>query len=129
MRIQKTELFFSLLRLRLLPSTKQKFFNTKNVDISIKKKLKNFKAEFLDEIVWYSLIREVHTFWDQLGIWEAWSTFWQHIGFWKKLIKQAEKLSKENWFSKIMVISWVWSREYYKKIGYELKEEYMMKNL
>ena len=125
----KDRTIFSLLRLRLLPSTKQKFFNTKNVDISIKKKLKNFKAEFLDEIVWYSLIREVHTFWDQLGIWEAWSTFWQHIGFWKKLIKQAEKLSKENWFSKIMVISWVWSREYYKKIGYELKEEYMMKNL
>ncbi len=78
---------------------------------------------------WAWLIREIHTFWDQLSIWEAWSTFWQHIGFWKKLLIEAEKLSKKYWLNKIIVIAWVWVREYYKKRWYKLEWEYMVKYL
>lgn len=86
--------------------------------------------ELLPEIAWASLIREIHTFWDQLSIWEAWNNFWQHIWFWKKLIAEAERISKEEYnIWKIAVIAWVWVRWYYEKRWYSLNWEYMVKDL
>ena len=84
---------------------------------------------YISVLKWASLIREIHTFWDQLSIWETWSTFWQHIGFWKKLLLEAERLSKIHKLNKVAVIAWVWVREYYKKRWYELEWEYMVKYL
>lgn len=102
---------FSLLRLRI-PSDNSEVIN------------------ILPELKWASIIREIHTFWDQLSIWETWNDFGQHIWFWKKLIAEAEKLTKENHkIDKIAVIAWVWVREYYKKRWYSLEWEYMVKNL
>ncbi len=103
---------FSLLRLRLPGKSWQ------NELYSLLPELKNS-----------ALIREIHTFWDQLSIWEVWSTFWQHIGFGKKLIAEAERIAIENWYKKMAVIAWVWVREYYKKRGYSLEWEYMIKHL
>ena len=100
---------FSLLRLRI-PSKENK-------DI----------LNILPELKWCALIREIHTFWDQLWIKEKWTNFGQHIGFWKKLITKAEELALENWYKKIAVIAWVWVRQYYEKRGYSLKWEYMVK--
>ena len=86
--------------------------------------------DYIPELKWTSIIREIHTFWDQLSIWEAWNNFWQHIWFWKKLIEEAENLTKEvHKINKIAVIAWVWVREYYKKRWYELEWEYMVKYL
>lgn len=76
-----------------------------------------------------ALIREIHTFWDQLSIWEKWSTFWQHLGFWKKLILEAEIIAKNNWYNKMAVIAWVWVRWYYEKRWYKLEWEYMVKEI
>ena len=42
---------------------------------------------------------------------------------------EAEKISKENNFKKIAVISGVGVREYYRKLGYELDGEYMIKDI
>jgi len=83
----------------------------------------------IPELEWCALIREIHTFWDQLSIWEKWSKFWQHLGFGKKLIAKSEKVAKENWYKKIAVIAWVWVRQYYEKRWYELVWEYMIKAL
>ena len=85
--------------------------------------------EVLPELEWSALIREIHTFWDQLSVNEKGSTFGQHIGFWKKLIAESEKIAKENWFKKMAVIAWVWVRAYYEKRWYELVWEYMIKNI
>jgi len=101
---------FSLLRLRL---------PWKNPEI----------IKTLPELEWCALIREIHTFWDQLGIKEKWWRFGQHIGFWKRLIKKAEEIAKQNWYKKMAVIAWVWVREYYKKRWYHLEWEYMVKEL
>ncbi len=101
---------FSLLRLRL-PS------------------INNEILEILPELKDAALIREIHTFWDQLSIWEAWSTFGQHIGFGKRLIERSELLSKKAWYRKIAVIAWVWVRWYYEKRWYILEWEYMIKYL
>ena len=85
--------------------------------------------EFLPELKWASIIREIHTFWDQLSLWEKGWEFGQHVGFGKKLIAESEKISKDAWYSKIAVIAGVWVRQYYEKRGYKLEGEYMVKEL
>lgn len=101
---------FSLMRLRL-----------PNIDKEILK--------VIPELEWCAIIREIHTFWDQLSVNEKGSTFWQHIGFWKKLIIESERIAVENWYKKMAVIAWVWVRQYYEKRWYKLEWEYMIKNL
>ena len=101
---------FSLLRLRLPEN---------NEDI----------VSVLPELEWCAIIREIHTFWDQLSVHEKGSKFGQHIWFGKKLIAESEKLAKENWFKKMAVIAWVWVRWYYEKRWYELIWEYMIKSI
>lgn len=83
----------------------------------------------LPELDWCAIIREIHTFWDQLSVNEKGSTFWQHIGFWKKLIEESERIAIQNWYKKMAVIAWVWVRQYYEKRWYNLEWEYMVKNL
>ena len=53
----------------------------------------------------------------------------QHLGLGKKLMQKAEEITKENKLNKIAVISGIGVREYYKKLGYELEETYMTKEL
>jgi len=54
----------------------------------------------------------------------------QHKGLGKKLIKEAEKIAKNEFgLNKIAVISGVGVRNYWKKLGYKLKDTYMIKNL
>ncbi len=101
---------FSLLRLRLPKENKE-------------------LLKFLPELKWCAIIREIHTFWDQLSVNEKGSTFGQHIGLWKKLIAEAEKIAKENNYKKMAVIAWVWVRAYYEKRGYILEKDYMIKEL
>lgn len=101
---------FSLLRLRL-PS------------------INNEIIQYLPELKWCAIIREIHTFWDQLNIWEKWTIFWQHLGFWKKLILESEKVAKQHWYTKMAVIAWIWVRQYYEKRWYKLEGEYMIKDL
>ena len=74
-------------------------------------------------------MREIHTFGDQLSVWEKWWEFGQHVGFGKKLIAESERISKKFWYTKIDVIAWVWVRKYYKKKWYSLEGEYMVKEL
>ncbi len=102
---------FSLLRLRIPSKDNKEILN------------------IIPELDWSALIREIHTFWDQLGIKEKWSNFWQHIGFWKKLITKAEEIAKQNWYKKMAVIAWVWVRQYYEKRWYKLEWEYMVKKI
>ncbi len=85
--------------------------------------------ELLPELKWAALIREIHTFWDQLSIGEAWSVFGQHLGFGKKLIEEAENIARIAWYKKMAVIAWVWVRGYYEKRWYHLEWEYMVKEI
>ena len=76
-----------------------------------------------------SLIREVHTYGSQLKIAKKSSGEAQHIGLGRKLMAEAEKLSKNAGYKKIAVISSVGTREYYRKLGYKLEGTYMTKTL
>jgi elongator complex protein 3 len=75
-----------------------------------------------------ALIRELHVYGFQEKIWKSWENI-QHKWFWTKLMKIAEKISKDAWYKRLSVISWVGVRWFYKKIGYDLEWTYMVKNL
>jgi elongator complex protein 3 len=75
-----------------------------------------------------SIIRELHTYGQALSINEK-KDLTQHKGLGKKLIEEAEKITKKYKINKISVISGVGVREYYKKLGYKAKDDYMVKSL
>ncbi len=77
-----------------------------------------------------AIIREVHTYGQMMPIRSKNKKFPQHIGLGKKLILEAEKIaSQEFGLKKIAVISGIGVRNYYRKLGYKLENEYMVKKL
>jgi elongator complex protein 3 len=79
-----------------------------------------------------AFIRELHVYGKSLKIGEKAPNFIsQHRGLGKKLMKQAEKLAKQNKSEQLLVISGIGVREYYKKLGYNLdkNKNYMVKTL
>ena len=77
-------------------------------------------------------VRELHTYGEEVGISRSGNALarrssksegWQHRGFGKKLIREAEKIARENGFKKIRIISGVGVREYYRKLGYRLDRD------
>lgn len=87
------------------------------------------EKHFLEELEWCAIIREVHTYWVQTVVWwKEWNS--QHFWFWRKLLAEAEKIAKEEyWISKMAVIAGVWVRKYYEKFGYEKVGTYMVKEI
>jgi len=77
-----------------------------------------------------AIIREIHTYGQTVPISKNIKIAHQHKSLGKKLIKRAEEIvKKETNYKKIAVIAGVGVREYYKKLGYKLKDEYMIKNI
>jgi elongator complex protein 3 len=74
------------------------------------------------------LVRELHVYGKETEISEE-SKSVQHKGLGKQLMQKAEEIAKANNCNKIAVISGVGVREYYRKLGYELEGEYMVKKL
>lgn len=76
-----------------------------------------------------AIIREVHTY----GQLQSLNNLNrekspQHKGLGKKLIKMAEEIAKKEFeINRISVISGIGVREYYRKLGYRLKDTYMVK--
>ncbi|MEA3304167.1 MAG: tRNA uridine(34) 5-carboxymethylaminomethyl modification radical SAM/GNAT enzyme Elp3 [Patescibacteria group bacterium] len=89
------------------------------------------EVHYIPELNNAAIIREIHTFGDQLSVGQKGNGFGQHMGFGKKLIAQAEKIIQENYPSidKIAVISGVGVQGYYAKRGYEKQGEYMVKKM
>jgi len=61
-----------------------------------------------------ALIRELHVYGETAGVGEKGKRKTQHTGIGKKLLKEAEKIAKNNGRKKIVVISGIGVREYYK---------------
>lgn len=78
-----------------------------------------------------AIIREIHTY-GQLLSFQKQSLLIspQHKGLGKKLVEEAEKIVKQEFdLKKIAVISGVGVRPYWRRLGYRLKETYMIKYL
>jgi elongator complex protein 3 len=74
-----------------------------------------------------SLVRELHVYGETLSIGKKGNI--QHKGIGKKLLSIAEKISKKYNKNKIIVISGIGVREYYRKQGYIKQGPYMIKKI
>lgn len=87
------------------------------------------QKHFLPTLRNSAIIREVHIYGQLVPISEK-RIAPQHRGLGKKLIKEAEKIIKKGFnLDKIFVISGVGARNYYRKLGYKLKDNYMAKDV
>ncbi|XP_070555191.1 elongator complex protein 3 isoform X1 [Ptychodera flava] len=77
-----------------------------------------------------SIVRELHVYGSVVPVSARDPTKFQHQGFGTLLMEEAERIAlEEHGSSKIAVISGVGTRNYYRKLGYELEGPYMVKSL
>jgi len=77
-----------------------------------------------------ALIREVHTYGKLAQINQHDKNSPQHIGLGKRLMQEAERITKKEYgLKKIVVISGVGVRNYYRKLGYKLQNTYLKKDI
>ncbi|OON15314.1 histone acetyltransferase, ELP3 family, partial [Opisthorchis viverrini] len=77
-----------------------------------------------------SIVRELHVYGSAVPIAAKDPTKFQHQGFGGLLMEEAERIARDEHGSlKIAVISGVGTRNYYRKLGYELEGPYMTKML
>ncbi len=77
-----------------------------------------------------SIVREIHVYGKSLKLGERDNDSIQHLGLGRNLMAEAEKISREEFDSKkLLVISAVGTREYYRKLGYSSLGPYMSKEL
>lgn len=122
-------------------------FNKSDLNLDLKLKMTKYKAsegtEYFLEIVNKDdilfgllrlrisdvscIIRELHVYGQALVLGSQKQGAQQHKGFGKWLMEQAEDIARKNNAKELKIISGVGVREYYKKLGYELEETYMVK--
>ncbi|MFB5598651.1 MAG: tRNA uridine(34) 5-carboxymethylaminomethyl modification radical SAM/GNAT enzyme Elp3 [Nitrososphaeraceae archaeon] len=110
------KILFGFIRLRIIANSP-----------SIRKELKD-EHESAREI---AVVRELHVYGKLIGVGDKNNTaYYQHKGLGLKLIKEAERIAKEEFhIKKISVISAVGTRKYYNKIGYIQNGPYVTKLL
>jgi elongator complex protein 3 len=77
-----------------------------------------------------AFVRELHVYGQSLKLHEKnFSQTAQHLGFGKMLLETAERISKKEKAKKILVISGIGVRQYYRRLGYNLEDTYMIKEI
>nr|WCZ58750.1 elongator complex protein 3 [Seculamonas ecuadoriensis] len=77
-----------------------------------------------------SIVRELHVYGSVVPVHSRDPVKFQHQGFGTLLMEEAERIARdEHRSTKLAVISGVGTRNYYRKLGYELEGPYMVKNL
>lgn len=104
-----TDILIGLLRLRQVSN------------VGFRPEMKNLKC---------SIVRELHVYGSAVPLQARDPTKFQHQGYGTLLMEEAERIAREEHGSdKILVISGVGTRHYYRKLGYELDGPYMSKML
>ncbi len=102
----------------------------KNLYSLLRLRINNDKDNFIPALKNAAIIREVHTYGQLVSIESKSENSPQHIGLGKKLIIEAENITKKEFgLKKIAAISGVGVRDYYRKLGYRLENGYMVKKL
>lgn len=77
-----------------------------------------------------AIVRELHVYGPMMPLGEREKELWQHQGYGEELLKEAERISCEEYDKKeILITSGIGVRNYYRKFGYERKGPYMAKKL
>ncbi len=88
------------------------------------------EGTFRPELQNASIVRELHVYGSVVPINERDPTKFQHKGYGTLLMEEAERIAREEHGStKLAVISGVGTRNYYRKLGYELDGPYVSKML
>ena len=101
--------------------------------LRLRKPSEGFEPQFFRSVLKNAaLIREVHSYGGEISVGDesVRAKQGQHKGFGRRLIKEAERIAKDEWkMKKMTIIAGVGTREYYRKWGYEEKCTYMVKSL
>ncbi len=73
------------------------------------------------------IVRELHVYGRALALGEKDYNSYQHKGYGQILMREAENIAQDLNLEKILVISAIGTREYYKRLGYKLEGPYMVK--
>ena len=76
-----------------------------------------------------AMVREVHVYGQSLEVGVDQAGAAQHIGLGTRLMREAEVLAHRSGYDRMAVISALGTRGYYRKLGYELGDTYMVKSL
>ena len=107
--------------------------NKKTIYGFLRLRINNNSDNIFSELIDASLVRELHVYGQMTPVYgensdeEIYQA--QHLGLGKKLMAEAEKITKKHKLNKVAVISGIGVREYYKKLGYKLEGTYMTKEL
>lgn len=91
-------------------------------------RLQRLKKHWLPVLQDAAVIREIHTYGKVKPIHEG-SGSVQHIGMGRQLMAEAERIAADEGYKRMAVIAGIGVREYFRKLGYTMKEEYMLKGL
>lgn len=90
---------------------------------------RNFFRKEIDKKT--AIVRELHVYGPEvlIGAKPGLKYKFQHRGFGKKLLKEAEKIARQKGYKKLLVLSGIGAKKYYRKLGYRSYGVYMMKRL
>ncbi len=74
-----------------------------------------------------ALVRELHVYGEAVPFGKSGKT--QHTGIGRKLLHKAEIIAKKNNKNKLVIISGIGVREYYRRLGYQKQGPYMVKKI
>ena len=75
------------------------------------------------------ILRELKVAGEVVPIGKTKANLWQHKGYGQKLLLECEKIATGEGVDRLLILSGVGVRNYYRKLGYERKGPYMAKNL
>jgi|BarGraIncu00222A_1022003.scaffolds.fasta_scaffold16947_2 elongator complex protein 3 len=75
-----------------------------------------------------AIVRELHVYGQMAELGQKKEELWQHMGYGEELLLEAERIALENYDkNKLLIISGVGARNYYRKFGYKKEGPYMSK--
>ena len=75
-----------------------------------------------------AIVRELHVYGQMAELGQKNDELWQHMGYGEELLLEAERIALENYDkNKLLIISGVGARNYYRKFGYKKEGPYMSK--
>jgi elongator complex protein 3 len=77
-----------------------------------------------------AIVRELHVYGPLVPVGKHLAKAWQHKGYGGILLGEAERIAREEYcLEKILVISALGTKQYYKRFGYDYDGAYMSKTL
>jgi elongator complex protein 3 len=75
-----------------------------------------------------AIVRELHVYGPLVPVGRHWARAWQHKGYGGILLSEAERISRENYdLRKVVVTSALGTKEYYRRFGYDHDGPYVSK--